>query len=264
MQSLTSKDGTQIAYERTGNGLAVILVNGALSSRADHTELAQLLSQHFTVYNYDRRGRGDSGDNKPYKVEREVEDIEALIDTAGGTACVYGISSGACLALEAAAALGDKVKKLAMYEAPYDDAEGTAEKTKAFLKKLDNLISKNQNSDAVEFFLKYAGTPDEALAEMKVSPAWRQMEAMAPTLVYDSAVLGDDRSVPMERAADVKATTLVMDGGASSETAPFVRATADKLAKTIPNAQRRTIEGQRHDVDSKVLAPILIEFFTRN
>src|SRR5688572_17815148 len=146
MQTVTSKDGTQIAYDKMGNGPAVILVNGALSSRADHTELAQLLSQHFTVYNYDRRGRGDSGDNQPYKVEREIEDIEALIDKAGGTACVYGISSGACLALEAAAALGDKVKKLAMYEAPYDDTEGTAEKTKEFLSKLDALISKKQNS----------------------------------------------------------------------------------------------------------------------
>src|SRR6266567_1560887 len=125
MNTVTSKDGTKIAYDKQDEGPAVILVYGALCYRSTGSlpELVTLLAPHFTVYNYDRRGRGDSGDTKPYAVEREVEDIEALIDEAGGVACLYGHSSGAALALEAALQLGGNVKKLAMYEAPYNDQD---------------------------------------------------------------------------------------------------------------------------------------------
>src|SRR5438309_8379105 len=123
MQSVISKDGTTIAYDRAGRGPAVILVAGAFSYRKypASVQLADLLAQHFTVYSYDRRGRGASGDTKPYAVEREIEDIDALIDEAGGSAFVYGHSSGGCLAVDATIQLGDKIKKLAMYEAPYND-----------------------------------------------------------------------------------------------------------------------------------------------
>src|SRR5688572_28026288 len=140
---VTSRDGTRIAYDRGGKGPAVILVNGALADRSGGAELAQLLAASFTVYSYDRRGRGDSGDTKPYSVEREIEDIEALIDAAGGSAYLYGKSSGACLALQASAALGDKVKKLALYEAPYSDAEGAAREWREFRTKLDGLLTAN-------------------------------------------------------------------------------------------------------------------------
>ena len=136
MQLVTSRDGTRIAYETVGNGPALILVNGALSTRSSASELAGLLSGHFTVYSYDRRGRGDSADTKPYSVERETEDLAALVDAAGGSAYVYGKSSGACLALEAAAALGDRIKRLALYEAPYSEAEGAAKEWRAFRSKL--------------------------------------------------------------------------------------------------------------------------------
>jgi pimeloyl-ACP methyl ester carboxylesterase len=261
MQQVTSQDGTRIAYEKSGKGAAVILVNGALATRSGSSELAQLLATDFTVYSYDRRGRGDSADTKPYAVRREIEDIAALIDAAGGSAYVYGKSSGACLALEAASSLGDRIKRLALYEAPYSEAAGAAEEWRAFTSKLDGLLSANRRADAVTFFLKFVGAPDEAIAGMKASAAWPGMEAMAPTLAYDNAVVGDDRSVPRERAANVKATTLVMDGGASAGPMPFMRVTADKLANVIPGAQRRTVEGEAHDVSSKVLAPILIEFF---
>lgn len=263
MQAVTSKDGTRIAYDKSGTGPAVILVSGALATRSSDTELAQLLAPHFTVYNYDRRGRADSADTKPYSVEREIEDIEALINEAGSSAYVYGISSGACLALEAAAALGDRIKKLAIYEAPYDEAEGAAEKWKEFRSKLDQLLAADRRGDSVALFMKIVGAPDEAVAEMKASPAWPGMEALAPTIAYDTAVVGKDRSVPVKRVAKVKATTLVMDGGASLEAMPFMRSTAERLGKVIPNARRRTIEGQGHDVGSKALAPVLVEFFSR-
>jgi pimeloyl-ACP methyl ester carboxylesterase len=263
MQTVTSKDGTRIAYDKLGKGPAVILVGGALVTRSSESELAQLLAPYFTVYNFDRRGRGDSTDTKPYSVEREIEDIEALINEADGSAYVYGISSGACLALEAVATLGDKVKKLAIYEAPYHEAKAAAEEWKEFRSKLDELTTADRRNDAVALHMKVVGASDEAIAAMKASPMWPGMEALAPTLIYDTAVVGEDRSIPAERAAKVKATTLVMDGGASLETMPFMRPTAEKLATLIPNAQRRTIEGQGHDVSSRVLAPILVEFFSK-
>ncbi|QJR11024.1 hypothetical protein DSM104443_02095 [Usitatibacter rugosus] len=258
---VTSKDGTRIAYDKVGTGPTLIVVNGALATRAGGAELAQLLAPNFTVYSYDRRGRGDSGDNKPYSVKREIEDLEAVIDAAGGSALVYGKSSGAALALEATSSLGGKVKKLAIYEAPYSEAEGAAREWRAFRSSLDATLAAGRRADAVAQFMKFVGAPDEAIAKMKASPAWPQMEAMAPTLAYDNAVLGDDRAVPVARAAKIKAVTLVMDGSASQEAMPFMRPTADKIAKAIPKAQRRTVEGQAHDVSAKALAPILARFF---
>jgi pimeloyl-ACP methyl ester carboxylesterase len=258
---VTSRDGTRIAYDTWGTGPAVILVNGALAERSGNAELAQLLAPHFTVYSYDRRGRGDSGDTQPYSVQREIEDIEALIDKAGGSAHVYGKSSGASLALRAAAVLGRKVEKLALYEAPFSDAEGAAKEWKEFRAKLDGLLDADRRADAVTTFLTFSGAPDEALTKLKASPAWPGMLAMAPTLAYDTAVVGDDRSVPVGIAAKVKAPTLVMDGGASLGPLPFMRPTADKIGKSIPRAQRLVVEGQTHDVSSKVLAPILRKFF---
>jgi pimeloyl-ACP methyl ester carboxylesterase len=259
---VTSRDGTRIAYDKWGTGPAVILVNGALADRSSSSELAQLLATHFTVYSYDRRGRGDSGDTRPYSVKREIEDIEALIDASGGSAYVYGKSSGASLALQATAALGDKIEKLALYEAPYSDADGAAKEWKEFRLKLDGLLAANRRADAIMLFMKFVGAPDDVVAKMKASPAWPGLLAMAPTLAYDNAVVGDDRSVPVGIAAKVKTVTLVMDGGASAGPMPFMRATADKLGKAIPGAQRRVVEGQAHDISSKILAPILLGFFS--
>jgi len=266
MLSVTSKDVTKIAYDKTGHGPAVIFVAGAMGTRSfGSSGLAQLLSPNFTVYNYDRRGRGDSTDTKPFAVEREVEDLQALINEAGGTAYLYGISSGACLAMVAAAKLGDdKVKKLAMYEAPYDDAKGAAEEWKNYRSKLDKLIASDQRGEAVALFMKLVGVPDKMIAGMRSSPMWPGLEAVAPTLPYDAAAMGDDRSVPLNTAAKVKAQTLVIDGGANLEIMPFMHASAKKLYKAIPNAKRRTIEGQGHDVSSEVLAPVLTEFFSRS
>lgn len=262
MQTVISKDGTKIAYDKSGTGPAIILVSGATMARSGFFEVAQLLSPKLTVYNYDRRGRGDSSNTQPFALDREIEDIEALIDEAGGTAYLYGISSGACLAMLGAAKLGDKVQKLAMYEAPWDDSETAAEVWKTYRTNLDKAIAEDRRGDAVILFMKLVGVPDNAIEGMKGSPMWPGLEAVAPTLRYDAAEMGDDRSVPVDTAAKVTASTLVMDGGASLQTFPFMSTSAEKLAKAIPNSERKTIEGQSHDVDSKVLAPILIEFFT--
>jgi len=260
-KTVTSRDGTRIAFDQWGRGLPVIVVGGALSDRSGGEELAQLLAGKFTVINYDRRGRGDSTDTRPYSVKREIEDIEALVDGAGGSAYVYGKSSGASLALQAAAALDGKVRKLALYEPPFSEADGAAREWREFRAKLDALLAADRRAEAVTLFFKFVGAPDEAIAKMKVSPAWPGMLAMAPTLAYDNALLGADRSVPVGIAAKVRADTLVMDGGASADPMPFMRATADKLGKTIPGARRLVVEGQGHDVSPKVLAPILLKFF---
>lgn len=261
MQMVTSRDGTKIGYNKTGKGDAVILITGALAARSAHDSLAKLLSEKFTVYNFDRRGRGESGDNKPYAVRREIDDIEALIQEAGGSAYVYGISSGASLALEAAAALGDKVKKLAIYEAPYNEGDSVVIKWKEYKSTLEKLIAADRYEEAVDFHMKFVGVPDSVLAGIKASPGWPQMKKLAPTILYDVAVVGEDRSVPEERIASINSTTLVMDGGESVSPMPFMRASADKIAKAIPNARRLTIQGESHNVANNVMADVLINFF---
>ncbi len=262
MQTVTSKDGTKIAYDKTGKGPAIILITGATMTRTSFDQLASLLAPRFTVYSYDRRGRGDSSDTEPFALEREIEDIESLINEAGGVAYLYGISSGACLAMQAAAKLGGKVTKLAMYEAPYDEAAGAAETWKTYRLNLDKAIAEGRKGDAVVLFMKLVGVPDQMMDGMKNTPMWPSLEAVAPTLRYDAAAVGDDRSVPVDVAAKVPAQVLVMDGGANLQMMPFMHTSADKLAKTMPNAQRQTIDGQAHDISSDVLVPVLIEFFS--
>ncbi len=241
-----------------------VLVPGALSDRRGGAPLAARLAPRFTVIAYDRRGRGSSGDTRPYDVAREVEDIEALIDAAGGSAHLVGFSSGAALALEAASALGRKVGKLAIYEAPYDEAPGAADAWKRYAAEQADLLAAGRRGDAVLHHMKFVGVPDAVVAEMKASPAWAGMEAMAPTLPHDVAVVGDDRSVPTERAAKIRASALVMDGGANRETMPFMGASADRIAGAIPNARRRTIEGQGHNASPQAVAPVLIEFLSKS
>ncbi len=263
MSTVTSKDGTTIAYDRQGSGPAVILVDGALGYRAFgfSPELSQLLAPHFTVYAYDRRGRGESSNHQPFAVEREVEDLEALIDAAGGQAYLYGISSGACLALEAAIRLGSKIQKLAMYEPPYNSDPAARQPWREYQQKLAQLLSEGRRGDAAALFMSFVGTPPEMIEGMRNSPMWQTFESVAPTLPYDAAAMGEDRSVPTKRAAQVTADTLIMDGGESLKFIPFMHASALALAQAIPHAQQRTLEGQAHDVKSEVLAPVLVEFF---
>src|SRR5256884_3468282 len=264
MKKVQSADGTTIAFDQLGKGPVIILVGGALEQRAMDSETAQLaplLAQHFTVLHYDRRGRGESTDTQPYAVEREIEDIDALITEAGSSACVFGISSGAALALEAAIKLGDKVKKLAMYEAPYNDDEAARQAWKAYRKQLAEVLAQGRRGDALALFMLLVGMPADHLEAVRHHPMWPMWEAVAPTLAYDAAVMGEDSSVPNEKAASVSVPALVMDGGASY---PFMHVTALALVKAMPYAQHRTLEGRTHEVAPQVLAPVLVEFFTSN
>lgn len=263
MRTVTSKDGTTIAFDRSGTGPALILVGGMLEQRAMDSETAQLaalpfLTQHFSVFHYDRRGRGDSTDTQPFAVEREIEDIEALIDEAGGEAFVFGISSGGALAFEAALALGGKVKKLAIYEAPYNDDAAARQAWKAFRKQLKELLAADRRGDAVALFIMLVGATADQIEGIRQYPMWPMWEAVAPTIAYDAAALGEDASVPTGKAASLAVPALIMDGGASY---PFMHITATALANAIPNAQHRTLEGQTHEVAAEAIAPVLVEFF---
>ena len=258
MPHVISRDGTRIAFEQSGAGEAVILVDGALGSRAlgFSKQLAGLLKPHFSVTVYDRRGRGESGDTLPYAVEREVEDIEALIDQGGGTAALYGISSGAALALEAAVGLGEKVRAVALYEPPYNDED--ADLWRAYERELGELLAANRRGEAVALFMTFVGAPPEHIAPMRETPMWAVFEASAPTLAYDAAVLGKDRAVPTALAARLRAPALVMNGSASY---PFMRDTARALAEAMPTGRYRELPGQRHDVEAEAIAPVLVDFF---
>lgn len=253
-----SRDGTPIAFEQSGQGPALILVAGALNTRADWSSLAAHLAPHFRVYAYDRRGRGESGDRAPYAVEREVEDIEALINAAGGAASVFGHSSGAALALEAAVLLGTRINKLAIYEAPYNDEPGARRAWAIYIERLTEALTAGRRGDALALFLQYLGMSDEQLAAMRHSPAWPPLEALAPTLAYDhTAVLGSDPSVPVARAACVQVPALIMNGEASY---PFMYETARTLSAAMPRAQLATLARQGHGPAAAVLAPVLQAF----
>ncbi|MCA0454397.1 MAG: alpha/beta hydrolase [Chloroflexi bacterium] len=264
MEKVISKDGTSIAFDKSGSGPALVLVGGAFEQRAmesDTSKLAvyPLLTENFTVYHYDRRGRGDSTDTLPYDVKREIEDIEALIDLAGGSAFLSGISSGAGLAFEAALALGGKVRKLALYEPPYNDDPDARAAWRNYRKELADTLAEGRRGDAVGLFMMLVGMPAEHLEGMRQMPFWGMFEDVAPSLAYDAAALGDEAAVPVEKAATLTTPTLVMNGGATPY--PFMAPTADALAKAIPNAQRRTLEGQVHEVEPDAIAPILVAFF---
>jgi pimeloyl-ACP methyl ester carboxylesterase len=258
MEQVTSKDSTTIAFDRLGEGPAVILVSGGSVDRSSLAALADLLAQHFTVFNYDRRGRGPSGDTPPYAVEREVEDIDAVVEAAGGSAYLFGSSSGAALALEAARQLPNRITKLALWEPPYIP-EGFPRPPADTAKTFSDLVAAGKRGDAAEYFMaKVVGMPPEFVAQARSSPWWPAQEALAHTLAYDATIMGD-YSLPTERAAQVTIPTLVLDGGASF---PFLHPTAQALVAALPNGRQRTLEGQSHDVAAEVLAPALTEFFT--
>jgi pimeloyl-ACP methyl ester carboxylesterase len=259
METVKSKDGTSIRYDRVGEGPAVIFVDGALNTRGDKADLARLLAERFTVLSYDRRGRGDSGDTQPYAVEREIEDIDALIDAAGGSAFLYGHSSGGCLAMEATVELRGKVGKLAMYEAPYNDDPAAQKAWDEYLTSLAELLASGRRGDAVALFMALVGTPAAQIEGMRQAPFWAGMETIAPTLAYDHiGIMGKHGSIPTERAAGVQVPTLVISGTSGLR---FMVVTARALSRTIPGAELRTLDGQAHDVHADVLAPVLAEFF---
>jgi pimeloyl-ACP methyl ester carboxylesterase len=269
MNTITSKDGTQIAYDVYGQGPVIVLVDGAAATRAfgGSTELAQNLAERgFTTYVFDRRTRGESGDTQPYAVAREIEDIEALIDQAGGTANLYGISSGGALALEAAAALGDKVRKLAVYEVPYMGVDPARVPAREIFTNTRRLVSEGKYGDAfAEYMGKVSGLPKEMLEGMKQAPFWPMMEAVAPSLVNDATVMFGRNFTPQEELLE-KITMPVLALSGDVDLLPgvdtsFFAPAAKAIARMVPHGAYKLLPGQNHNVDSKVIAPVLSEFY---
>lgn len=264
MDLVVSRDGTKIAYDRYGRGPTVVVVGAAFQHRAldpSMGRLAELLAPHLTVVVYDRRGRGDSGDTAPYAVEREIEDIEALIAEVGAPAHLFGGSSGAVLALDAAAH-GLPVSSVAAYEPPLIVDDSRPPLPANYVQHLNELIAQGRRGDAVEYFMTQAVLDSSGFVEqMKNTPAWPLFESVAHTLSYDGAIVEDvTRGTPLPRFrwSEVTMPVLVMNGTASY---PFMAGAADALAGVLSNAERRTLEGQTHGPDPEVLAPILVEFF---
>ncbi|WP_436535222.1 alpha/beta fold hydrolase [Actinoplanes sp. HUAS TT8] len=256
METVTSRDGTTIAFDRYGDGPPVVLVGGAFQHRwIDHgtARLAELLAAAgLSALHYDRRGRGDSGDTPPYAVEREIEDLDALIEAAGGTAILYGMSSGSALALRAAAT-GRPVTRVAVYEPPFrsgDRGDAAAAVIAA--------AREGRRDDAVSGFMRLTGMPDAMIDQARQGPGWAALEAVAPTLAYDLTILGDS-GVPADLLAEVKVPVLAVDGGASP---PWAAEAVTAVAAGVVDGRRETLPGQTHAVDPEVLAPALITFFT--
>lgn len=264
-ECVRSKDGTAIAYDKLGKGPPLVLVGPALSERSASKPFAALLAAKFTVFNYDRRGRGDSGDSKTYAVEREIEDLEAVIEKAGGSAFVFGSSSGAALTLEASNKLGGKVKAQILFEPPYIVDASRPPIPEAFVKKVDALLAENRRGDVVAaFMIEGIGVPEEMLAMMKQSPMWAGMEKRAHTLPYDLRIvagLQSGKPLPAGRWSAVTARTLVLEGEKSDA---FLRNAARAVSEALPGSKLETLRGQDHSAvftAAQSLVPVLTGFF---
>ena len=249
LNKTTSQDGTPIAFDRTGQGPPVILVLGAFNDRRTGGPLASFLARQFAVVSYDRRGRGDSGDAATYAVEREVEDLDAVIRAAGGSGAVFGYSSGAVLALRAAAA-GLPITKLALYDTP------PAQPTEHAVA-LASLIGAGRRGDAVEYFQRrVVGIPEPLIAQVRHAPFRSALEAMAHTLVYEAKIV-DYAGVSPTFAARVRQPVLAIAGGAG---APVMREVAETLGRSLAGASSFALEGATHDIDPQSLGPVLVRF----
>lgn len=260
-QTVRSADGTPIAYERKGEGAPpVLLVDGAFTLRRSGNKagLFDALAERHAVVIYDRRGRGDSGDTPPYAVDREIEDIAALLDVVGGRGALFGHSSGAALALRAAEALGDRVTHLVLYEAPYNDAPEARAAFRNYVRDLDVALAEGRRGDAAALFMAYVGTPPEQVAAARRQPFFQGLEAVAHTLHYDhTEIMGPDSAIPKELFRRVTAPALVLYGTSSF---PFMKPTAEALAALLPQGTLRPLPGQTHDIQPPVLAPVMEEF----
>jgi pimeloyl-ACP methyl ester carboxylesterase len=274
IKTVRSADGTLIAFRQTGSGPTLILVTGALGVYSN--DLAAALSGQFTVINYARRGRGDSGDTLPYAVQREIEDIEALVDHVGGSAYLFGISSGAALSLEAANALPGKIRKVVAYEPPFIVDDTHPPVPEDYVQQLQTAVAEGRRGDAVEIFMvKAVGVPQEFVDMMRNAPPtpreddgtmqpppWSEMEAVAHTLAYDGMVMGQKMSgkpLAPNSWPNLSMPVLFVTGGNSG---PFFANGAQDAIRQLPNARHRVLEGQDHAVSPSAIAPLLIEFFS--
>ena len=257
MPTVQSKDGTKIEYDVFGSGPALIFTTGAICFRkfGPVVKDAKVFAKDFTVYCYDRRGRVDSGDKKPYSVEREFEDVEALIDAAGGSAILYGHSSGAVIALEAAMRFPSKVKKVAIYDAPYVGAEQDKKEYLVLQKEVSSFIEQSMHARALKCFLMGIGMPKIFVHLIPLMPGWSTMKALAPTLAYDMQLTCD--FAPFSRLAGLKAPALIMYGQKSPKVMHNVAA---QIAKAVPRAKLQQLDGQDHMINAKLLLPLLSGF----
>ncbi|SMC70756.1 alpha/beta fold hydrolase [Lentzea albidocapillata] len=261
----TSADGTEVAYSITGSGPALIIVDGAMCHRmfGPTTELASVLDKNFTVYTYDRRGRGETGGGAtPWSLEREVEDIDAVISEAGGSAFVFGVSSGAVLALEAASRLPG-ISRLAIYEAPFVVDDTYQPRPADIVRQMNDMLARDDRSGMLSTFMKMVGAPGFGVAIMKLTPVWKKLKLVAHTLPWDLTILGDDgrgSKLPADRWT-VKVPTLAMDGGKSPE---YLRNAMKNVSEVLgADTEYRTLPGQTHMYKPSVMAPELVEFFSR-
>ena len=258
MERVQSKDGTVIAFDQLGEGAPLVLVAGASVDRSVDAPIADALARHFTVLNYDRRGRGDSDDTLPYAVEREIEDLDLLLDAAGGSATVVGLSSGAALAAEAAAA-GLPIDALVMWEPPFSVDPDGVQAAKEYAEEVTALLAEDRRGDALARFMRLVGLPEEMIAGMRQSPYWQLGESLAPTLAYDAAVMGDN-TIPAGRYGRIAVPTLVLAG---SESPAFLREAAAQAAAAIPGARHDVLTGQDHNVAGDALAEAVAAFTGR-
>jgi pimeloyl-ACP methyl ester carboxylesterase len=259
METAFSADGTKLAYDRWGDGPPIIMAVGAFNTRSTTEPLARALATHFTVLNYDRRGRGDSGDTAPYAVDREIDDIEALIAAAGGSSAVFGYSSGATLALRAAAR-GLAIERLALYEPPFRADESYPPLAADLADRLESLVAAGRRGDAVELYqVEAVKIPPEVVAQLRNAPFRPALEALAHTLVYDARIIGD-LSLPVEMFSSLQTPTLVIGG---EQSPPFLRTAVQAVASALPNGQLAILPDQTHDINPEATAPVMREFLLR-
>jgi pimeloyl-ACP methyl ester carboxylesterase len=260
MHTITSRDGTRIAYDVQGSGPAVILIDGAWCGRnmGPMPKLAPLLAPHFTVYNYDRRSRGDSTVSTDYSPDREYEDLAALIEVAGGSASLYGTSSGAALALFATAR-GLPVERLAIFEPPFTDVPGGKPMPVGYQAEVERLVAEDKRAALIKFFMvKMIGMPAFMMPMMRLNPGWKAMLHNAPSLPHDTAVMEGYR-FPTEAARSIRVPTIVMSG---DKTFKQLKEPVRLARETIPGARFASLPGQSHDAAAELVAPVLIDFFT--
>lgn len=264
MSTVTSADGTTIAYEKVGSGPAVVLVDGAFVYRAIDPwapEFAGLLAEKHTVYTYERRGRGNSGDTAPYSIDREVEDLAAVIEAAGGSAFVVGLSSGGVLALDAVAK-GLPVTKLAVYEAPFIVDDSRPARPDSYLADVKAMIADGNHGDAIAHALtKSVGIPEEFVAGMRAQPFFPMMEAVGPTVAYDGEIMDglmSGKPLPTDRWNSVSTPVLVLYGGASEQ---WMQSAGQALGENLSNVEVQALEGQTHEIAANVLAPVVEKYF---
>lgn len=263
MPFVTSKDGTRIAYSVVGSGPPLILVDGALCWRGSGPSgpLAEQLKDRFTVTTYDRRGRGESGDTKPYAVDREVDDLAALIEAAGGSTALYGTSSGAGLSLAAANRLGaQKVTKMVLYEFPiFTDSSRRVDPS--YARVMDELIASGNGAGAVKHFMKNGvGVPGFAIFMMQLMGVMKKMAPVAPTLAYDTRIVTPYWTYKVPPASTwSNATMPVLEIGGGKSPA-WMQNAQSAVAAALPNATHKTLPGQNHMVSPVAIAPMIKDF----